>query len=314
MASLSGKAYQKFLEYAAPHVPLLKDSKFKETGVLTAEEFVLAGEFLVHHCPTWRWETGEETKVKDWLPKDKQFLATRNVPCYQRLKQMQFTDENEVVIDEDDPEGGWVDTHHNIDTTAAKITDSMDDMNLDAQDKPRLMSSESPVVEDDESSEGEMTDDDEDGPAVEDNDPAEARPTGATSAADKQADTNTVNMRSYDLYITYDRYYQTPRMWLFGYNETRQPLSLEETYEDISSDHVKKTVTQENHPHLTGPGMLSIHPCKHAEVIKRIVEQTAQGGKNEVEVHMYLLIFLKFVQSVLPTIEYDYTQQFTMSG
>ena len=47
--------------------------------------------------------------------------------------------------------------------------------------------------------------DDEDGPAVEDNDPAEARPTGATSAADKQADTNTVNMRSYDLYITYDR-------------------------------------------------------------------------------------------------------------
>ena len=30
-----------------------------------------------------------------------------------------------------------------------------------------------------------------------------------------------------------DRYYQTPRMWLFGYNETRQPLSLEETYEVI---------------------------------------------------------------------------------
>lgn len=309
MVSLSGKAYQKFLEYAAPHVPLLKDSKFKETGVLTAEEFVLAGEFLVHHCPTWRWETGEESKVKDWLPKDKQFLATRNVPCYQRLKQMQYTDENEVVIDEDDPEGGWVDTHHNIDTTATKITDSMDDMNLDAQDK--IITSEQ--VEDDGSSEGEMTDDDdEDGPAVEDNDPAEARPSGAVPTT--QGDTNTVNMRSYDLYITYDRYYQTPRMWLFGYNETRQPLTIEETYEDISSDHVKKTVTQENHPHFTGPGMLSIHPCKHAEVIKRIVEQTAQGGKNEVEVHMYLLIFLKFVQSVLPTIEYDYTQQFTMSG
>ena len=27
---------------------------------------------------------------------------------------MQFTEENEVILDEDDPEGGWVDTHHNI--------------------------------------------------------------------------------------------------------------------------------------------------------------------------------------------------------
>ena len=42
------------------------------------------------------------------------------MPCYQRLKQMQFTDENEVVIDEDDPEGGWVDTHHNIGKIIAK--------------------------------------------------------------------------------------------------------------------------------------------------------------------------------------------------
>ena len=37
-----------------------------------------------------------------------------SVPCYQRLKQMQHTDENEVILDEDDPEGGWVDTHHNL--------------------------------------------------------------------------------------------------------------------------------------------------------------------------------------------------------
>merc|ERR1719312_37099 len=173
-------------------------------------------------------------------------------------------------------------------------------MNL--EDKPKLLT-DTPVADDDEESAGDMTDDEDDGPEVEDNDPAEVRPT--TTQSDKPTDSNTVNMRSYDLYITYDRYYQTPRMWLFGYNETRQPLTIEETYEDISSDHVKKTVTQENHPHFSGPGMLSIHPCKHAEVIKRIVEQTAQGGKNEVEVHMYLLIFLKFVQSVLPTIEYD---------
>ena len=30
--------------------------------------------------------------------------------------------------------------------------------------------------------------------------------------------------RTYDLYITYDKYYQTPRLWLFGYDEVLQHL------------------------------------------------------------------------------------------
>lgn len=25
--------------------------------------------------------------------------------------------------------------------------------------------------------------------------------------------------RTYDLHITYDKFYQTPRLWLYGYNE-----------------------------------------------------------------------------------------------
>uniref|UniRef100_A0A452QKU8 Ubiquitin-like-conjugating enzyme ATG3 n=1 Tax=Ursus americanus TaxID=9643 RepID=A0A452QKU8_URSAM len=68
--------------------------------------------------------------------------------------------------------------------------------------------------------------------------------------------------RTYDLYITYDKYYQTPRLWLFGYDEQRQPLTVEHMYEDISQDHVKKTVTIENHPHLPPPPMCSVHPCR----------------------------------------------------
>lgn len=95
--------------------------------------------------------------------------------------------------------------------------------------------------------------------------------------------------RTYDLYITYDKYYQTPRLWLFGYDEVRisresdftkrlcllkkkglccgshqdrQPLTVEQMYEDISQDHVKKTVTIENHPHLPPPAMCSVHPCR----------------------------------------------------
>lgn len=30
-----------------------------------------------------------------------------------------------------------------------------------------------------------------------------------------------VKTRTYDLHITYDKYYQTPRLWLTGYNEVK---------------------------------------------------------------------------------------------
>lgn len=35
--------------------------------------------------------------------------------------------------------------------------------------------------------------------------------------------------RTYDLCITYDKYYQTPRLWLFGYDE----VSIYQRYEKI---------------------------------------------------------------------------------
>lgn len=39
-------------------------------------------------------------------------------------------------------------------------------------------------------------------------------------------------------------------------------------YEDVSQDHAKKTVTMESHPHLPGPNMASVHPCKYVELNK----------------------------------------------
>ncbi len=35
---------------------------------------------------------------------------------------------------------------------------------------------------------------------------------------------------------------------------------------------------------------------------------------RELEVHSYLLVFLKFVQVVIPTIEYDFTQQIAITS
>jgi ubiquitin-like-conjugating enzyme ATG3 len=38
--------------------------------------------------------------------------------------------------------------------------------------------------------------------------------------ADEPSD-NIVRTRTYNLSITYDKYYQTPRVWLFGFDEVR---------------------------------------------------------------------------------------------
>lgn len=109
------------INLAGNFTPLLTQSKFRETGVITPEEFVAAGDFLVHHCPTWKWATGDESKVKSYLPKEKQFLITRNVPCYKRCKQMEHKDNLEKIVDEENGDGGWVDTHHYADSTVTEV-------------------------------------------------------------------------------------------------------------------------------------------------------------------------------------------------
>lgn len=57
---------------------------------------------------------------------------------------------------------------------------------------------------------------------------------------------------------------------------------------------------------------LRLFRFRHADIMKKIIQTVEEGGKV-LGVHMYLIIFLKFVQTVIPTIEYDFTQNFTMS-
>ena len=289
-----------------------QESKFKETGVLTPEEFVAAGDHLVHHCPTWQWSRGSQDKLKDYLPPEKQFLVTKNVPCYKRCKEIEYSDENEKVIEtESDVDGGWVDTHH-----YAVPTEAVQEMTLTSPEPVKTTVDDEEDDDDDDDGEAEDMEEfvakgliDDDKAAVTITKKPIKKVEGAVGGDDTES--GILPTRTYDLNITYDKYYQTPRLWLTGYNEHQEPLSIEEMYSDISQDHAKKTVTMEEHPHMPGPPMASVHPCRHADVMKKII-QTVEDGGRELDVHIYLIVFLKFVQAVIPTIEYDYTRNFTL--
>ncbi len=89
--------------------------------------------------------------------------------------------------------------------------------------------------------------------------------------------------------------------------------------EDVVTDYANKTVTAEAHFHLpSAPVQASIHPCRHAAAMTRIVASLLEAGATREEVagrvELYLLYFLKFIQSVVPTIEYDSTGEVAVRG
>ena len=119
---------------------------------------------------------------------------------------------------------------------------------------------------------------------------------------------NVLRTRSYDVSITYDNYYRTPRVYLKGYDEDGAPLSAEAMLEDVMQDYANRTATIETHPHAPEAGPhISIHPCRHAQAMKRILDALTAAGAPVPPVEHYLFIFLKFIASIVPTIEYDYT-------
>ncbi|KAG8811304.1 E2-like enzyme, partial [Serendipita sp. 399] len=179
---------------------------------------------------------------------------------------------------------------------------------------------------------------------------------------------NIQKTRKYDAMITYDKLYQTPRLWLLGYDEDGTPLKPQQVFEDVSADHANKTVTIEPFPHSSTLTLASVHPCKHASVMMKVIERmnagmieeqrkagaasssssvaqaSSSGGTKKwlggalrrvtgsgsstpsssaeksptaetadeegMKVDWYLVVFLKFLSSIVPTIELDSTSAF----
>jgi ubiquitin-like-conjugating enzyme ATG3 len=251
-------------------------SSFHKTGKLTPAEFIKAGDALIQHIPTWEWTKGPDN-IQPYLPSNKKFLTLKFCMCRERVSLISSTEEKYT-------DDGWTITSSVL-SEIKENTNVADDVVVNIDDIDDTFS---------------------------DSDTDDAR---AVSQVDK-------NMRRYDLTIIYDEYYCTPRLFLFGYDSNNSPLTRAQMMEDVYSENREKTVTIDQHPFLFLP-CISIHPCRHAETMQRMIqrveykfdeEQTLSGFPEKIPFifpsHLSLFLFLKFMNSVVPTIEYDISTNF----
>ncbi|KAA8909254.1 hypothetical protein TRICI_004566 [Trichomonascus ciferrii] len=294
--------------------PVSHVSNFKTTGEITPGEFVTAGDYLVYKFPTWSWASAPPSKRRDFLPEDKQYLVTRHVPSHVRASA--FTDGTDAADEEVDAEG-WVTTSKN------KQSDSAEDRTQGEEREPS--SSDEPQ---------EIVDIDLEEEDLEEEDSDAYRGT-----------TTRTPPRTYNLYITYSTSYRVPKIYLSGFNANGGPLTPNEMFEDIVADYKDKTVTIERAPFEEDLTLISIHPCKHSSVMKVLLDRAEARLRNKqdmdeleiskglaktglaeseeeeweeiakhestedvaIRVDQYLIIFLKFISSVTPGIEHDFT-------
>ncbi|CAD7960187.1 unnamed protein product [Amoebophrya sp. A120] len=256
--------------------PVPTETKFIEEGTLTPQEFLQAGDQLCYKFPSWQWEKGKPANRAGYLPDEKQYLITRNVRCRERVRDLDASLQK-LSMSED-----WClppDTEDKDKPGGAGATGSKGGQKaaekLDFGDLDNMLAG----------------DDDDD---IE-NDGFELPDSGKEST----------KLRTYDLSITYDKYYQTPRLWLFGYDIYGRPLESREIFQDVLSEYHSKTVTVDPHP-LTAVPTCSIHPCKHAAVMKKVIRDWMEQGLQPRH-DLALFVFLKFISSVVPTIDYDFT-------
>ncbi|KAE8381407.1 autophagocytosis associated protein [Aspergillus bertholletiae] len=336
--------------------PVSRTSTFRNTGQITPEEFVLAGDYLVYKFPSWSWaDASTPAKRVSYLPPGKQFLVTRGVPCHRRLNDNFAGDaghDDELVRDmlsggaggQDDD--GWLRTGGGQDSADRQENRIKDVRTVDESGNM-----------------GEREEEEDEIPDMEDEDDDEEAIIREPASGTMQP------TRTYNLYITYSNFYRTPRLYMSGYLSPSEPLPPHLMMEDVVGDYKDKTVTLEDFPWYDGNvKMASVHPCRHASVMKTLLDRAdaalklrleklkraqsdpskippanesgleglvddikalslgdqQQGGDKSggdewevlqhdeeeqvaIRVDQYLVVFLKFIASVTPGIEHDFT-------
>lgn len=302
--------------------PVSHVSTFRESGEITPEEFVQAGDYLVYKFPTWSWASAPPSKRRSFLPPEKQYLVTKHVPSHYRASAFESSDTKFDAVDEnpDDPDG-WTATSFGDNFKANTSSNATTSQNNDTN-KPSA-APEDLIVD--------IEDDDED-----EDENAFIPSKEASSENETGPSSNSSSTRSYNLFITYSTSYRVPKLYLSGYSGDGTPLNPEQMFQDIMADYRNKTATIEKAPFEDDLTAVSIHPCRHASVMKSLLaraearrvskleEQSKQKEKGQKEeddweeieesdsqgalrVDQYLVVFLKFISSVTPGIEHDNT-------
>ena len=253
---------------------------FETLGTITPDQFILSGDLLTSKCKTWTWESGEKSKQFSYLPSHKQFLMSRNCPCINRVKDMENFKSDLMDVNDDNGDEWSL-------TISDETNNNMNEKNID--DIPDIDN----INDNDIDNDNLISDDDDDFCLIDDDDEQTLK------------DDNIIRTRSYDIYITYDQYHQCPKVYIQGYSQNGIILTPEQMYLDISKDYLHKTVSVEMHPHLS-IYTIFIHPCRHAEIMKKFIS-VLKNSKNDIKAEQCLFLFLKFVSSVIPTINYDFT-------
>ena len=289
--------------------PVTHTSTFLTTGQVTPAEFILAGDYLVYKFPTWSWaDASPPSKRVPYLPAGKQFLVTRGVPCHRRLDaNFAGAAGTEEAVERDGLEGG--------DGKAGDEDDGWLRAGGGAVASQEARAREVRTVDDKGGVEAQEEEEEEEIPDMEDeedDDEAIIRDGGSGTGTNSYVytlpaplpselisrnhfqppshpRTNPLtcqhsSFRTYTLYITYTPYYRTPRLYLSGYLSPSEPLPPALMFEDIVGDHADKTVTLEDFPFFdAGVKMASIHPCKHASVMKTLLDRADAALKLRLE-------------------------------
>lgn len=177
----------------------------EDKGVLTAEEFVCAGDHLIYKCPTWSWSAGDLSSRKPYLPRQKQFLVTRGVPCLKRVATLQAEYVAETELSHSDGEG-WLECHSQRVGGVDEIGEfGSGALNCSHKKPAHLCGDAGRIINVVDVNDAEY----EDMATFESGDGCEDASTleGCASA------NNVVRTRTYDLSITYDKYYQARLLW-----------------------------------------------------------------------------------------------------